>query len=268
MGEPGLDVRSTQDNVRLSAKLLRLLLDRTGSTKQALAAYYQGIGAVLQRGVSTGGARYAASSPLARPGSLAAALRVTAVTRPSGGVLPASRTLPGPRRRPPATRGRPWQTTNRLQSNRTTSATTSKRSPRIWPKSPSRTSSTRKASSIPTSTSDAALETDDVVEDEEEEEEEAPRRPVTAEDEEDDEDIVDPDDVEADLDTILKDRLVAAEDTPDEDEEEAEPEERGEAGDRLQPKRADEQLCPSCFLLVRRTAPSCLIGDEDCPLFS
>jgi hypothetical protein len=115
---------------------------------------------------------------------------------------------------------------------------------------------------------DAALETDDVVEDEEEEEEEAPRRPVTPEDEEDDEDLVDPDDVEADLDTILKDRLVAAEDTPDEDEEEAEPEERGEAGDRLQPKRADEQLCPSCFLLVRRTAPSCLIGDEDCPLFS
>ena len=60
MGEPGLDVRSTQDNVRLSARLLRLLLDRTGSTKRALAAYYQGIGAVLQRGVSTGGARYAA----------------------------------------------------------------------------------------------------------------------------------------------------------------------------------------------------------------
>jgi LysM repeat protein len=60
MGEPGLDVRSTQDNVRLSARLLRLLLDRTGSTKRALAAYYQGIGAVLQHGVSTGGARYAA----------------------------------------------------------------------------------------------------------------------------------------------------------------------------------------------------------------
>jgi LysM repeat protein len=60
MGEPGLDPRSTQDNVRLSARLLRLLLDRTGSTKQALAAYYQGIAAVLQNGVSTGGARYAA----------------------------------------------------------------------------------------------------------------------------------------------------------------------------------------------------------------
>ncbi len=90
---------------------------------------------------------------------------------------------------------------------------------------------------------------------------------VVADEEEDDEDLVDPDDVEADLDTILKDRLVAAEDTPDEDEDEAEPEERGESGDRLQPKRADEQLCPSCFLLVRRTAPSCPMGDEDCPLF-
>jgi hypothetical protein len=60
MGEPGLDLRSTQDNIRLSARLLRLLLDRTGSTKRALAAYYQGIGAVLEHGVSAGGARYAA----------------------------------------------------------------------------------------------------------------------------------------------------------------------------------------------------------------
>ena len=133
----------------------------------------------------------------------------------------------------------------------------------------SRTSSTKTKSSIP------RIEDDDAVIDRPRgrgrggrEEEEAPRRPVAAEEEEDDEDLVDPDDVEADLDTILKDRLVAAEDTPDEDEEEAEPEERGEAGDRLQPKRADEQLCPSCFLLVRRTAPSCPMGDEDCPLFS
>jgi hypothetical protein len=105
------------------------------------------------------------------------------------------------------------------------------------------------------------------VEEDAEEDGEPPRRAVVGEEEEDDDDLVDPDDVEADLDTILKDRLVAAEDTPDEDEEEAEPEERGEAGDRLQPKRADEQLCPSCFLLVRRTAPSCPMGDEDCPLF-
>ena len=49
--------------------------------------------------------------------------------------------------------------------------------------------------------------------------------------------------------------------------EEEEPEERGETSDRLQPKRADEQLCPSCFLLVRQTAPGCPVGDDDCPLF-
>ncbi len=85
------------------------------------------------------------------------------------------------------------------------------------------------------------------------------------EEEDDDDDMIAPDDVEADLDTILKDRLVAAEDE-DENEEE-EPEERGEATDRLQPKRADEQLCPSCFLLVRQSAPGCPVGDDDCPLF-
>ena len=92
------------------------------------------------------------------------------------------------------------------------------------------------------------------------------RKSVSAEDEDEDDDMLAPDDVEADLDTILKDRLVAAEDEVNEDEEE--PEERGEAADRLQPKRADEQLCPSCFLLVRQNAPVCPVGDDDCPLFS
>ena len=92
------------------------------------------------------------------------------------------------------------------------------------------------------------------------------RRSVTSEDEDEDDDMLAPDDVEADLDTILKDRLVAAEDETNEDEEE--PEERGEQGDRLQPKRADEQLCPSCFLLVRQSAPMCPVGDDECPLFT
>ena len=59
--------------------------------------------------------------------------------------------------------------------------------------------------------------------------------------------------------------MVTAEDE-DEDEDE-EPDDRGEAGDRLQPKRADEQLCPNCFLLVRATAPGCPVGDDDCPIF-
>jgi N-acetylmuramoyl-L-alanine amidase len=60
MREPGLDPRSTSDNIRMSARLLRYLLDATGSTREALASYYQGIGAVLRVGVSPGGARYGA----------------------------------------------------------------------------------------------------------------------------------------------------------------------------------------------------------------
>lgn len=92
------------------------------------------------------------------------------------------------------------------------------------------------------------------------------RRTVASEDEDEDDDMLAPDDVEADLDTILKDRLVAADDEQNEDDEE--PEERGESADRLQPKRADEQLCPSCFLLVRQNAPTCPVGDDDCPLFA
>ena len=78
--------------------------------------------------------------------------------------------------------------------------------------------------------------------------------PRGEEEEDEDEEMLSPDDVEADLDRILKDRLVTAEDE-DDDEDEDEPDERGDPGDRLQPKRADEQLCPNCFLLVRANGP-------------
>ncbi len=91
------------------------------------------------------------------------------------------------------------------------------------------------------------------------------KRRTGDEEEDEDDELLSPDDVEADLDRILKDRLVTAED--DEDEEDEEPDDRGEGGDRLQPKRADEQLCPNCFLLVRATAPGCPVGDDDCPIF-
>jgi hypothetical protein len=77
-----------------------------------------------------------------------------------------------------------------------------------------------------------------------------------------------PDDVEADLDRILKDRMVASdEDAEDEDEDDV-VEERTDPGDRLQPKRHDETLCSSCFLLVRANAPGCPVADDDCPIFS
>ncbi|MFM8827413.1 MAG: hypothetical protein ACKORY_13320 [Actinomycetota bacterium] len=87
------------------------------------------------------------------------------------------------------------------------------------------------------------------------------------EDDEDDEDMLAPDDVEADLDTILKDRL-ASEDVAAEDEEEVETDDRSGADDALQPKRADELLCSSCFLLVRKGAPTCPVGDDACPVFA
>lgn len=90
------------------------------------------------------------------------------------------------------------------------------------------------------------------------------KRVVGEEEEDEDEELLSPDDVEADLDRILKDRLVTAEEEEDEDDE---PDERGEPGDRLQPKRADEQLCSNCFLLVRANAPGCPVADDDCPIF-
>ena len=97
---------------------------------------------------------------------------------------------------------------------------------------------------------DAVVLDEDAVEEEEEEEAPAtPRRVVAAEDDDDEEDLVDPDDVEADLDTILKDRLVTAEEEAEEDEEEVEVDDRGDPVDRIQPKRPGEFVCQSCFLV-------------------
>jgi len=98
-------------------------------------------------------------------------------------------------------------------------------------------------------------EDDDALETEEDEDAEA-RNTTAAED--DDEDLVDPDDVEADLDTILKDRLVAADDEAD-DEDEVEVEDRGDPVDRIQPKRPGEFVCQSCFLVKH---PSQLADDD------
>ncbi len=68
--------------------------------------------------------------------------------------------------------------------------------------------------------------------------------------EDEDEEEADPDDVEADLDAILKDRIAAAEEEEDDEEEEApEPEESGDGTGRIQPKRPGEFVCQSCFLV-------------------
>lgn len=113
------------------------------------------------------------------------------------------------------------------------------------------------------------VDEDDVLDDDDGDDEDAVGATVVrkaGDDDDDDDDMVAPDDVEEDLSKILKDRL-ASEDLPAEEDEVPDNEERSTGDDELQPKRADELLCNSCFLLVRKNAPMCPIGDDACPVF-
>jgi len=118
------------------------------------------------------------------------------------------------------------------------------------------------------------LPDDAVVEevDEEEAAEPAPKAKKKRDEEEEEDDELDPDDVEADLDTILKDRIAASEDEEEEDEvEEQEPRTVGETADGVQPKKANEFMCTGCFLLVNAAqfGPpghlECPVGESVCP---
>lgn len=91
------------------------------------------------------------------------------------------------------------------------------------------------------------------------------RKATSSDDDDDDDDMVAPDDVEEDLAAILKDRLTA-EELPDEEDEVVEVDDRTGSDETLQPKRADEVLCTSCFMLVRQNAPVCPMGDDACPI--
>lgn len=96
--------------------------------------------------------------------------------------------------------------------------------------------------------------------------------PKKGEEDEEDEDQADPDDVEEDLDTILRDRIAAGADEDDEDDDDV-PVDQPDGGDRVAPRAAEEHSCPECFLLVRRSqfgtrrtdCPGGLDG-EDCPM--
>lgn len=106
---------------------------------------------------------------------------------------------------------------------------------------------------------------DDLAEDDEDDTLGTPVVRKAKDDEDDEDDMVAPDDVEEDLAEILKDRL-ASEDLPAEEDEVPETDDRGAGEDTLQPKRADETLCSSCFMLVRKNAPVCPMGDDECPI--
>lgn len=120
---------------------------------------------------------------------------------------------------------------------------------------------------------DHLAEDDDDLEEEDEEKapERSAKRPAQATEGEFD-DEVDPDNLEADLNTILRDRIAAGDDT--EDDEEAGEVETGQPAELLgsvTPRRDDEWLCEGCFLLVSksqlgsRTEPRCPSGEEICP---
>ena len=65
---------------------------------------------------------------------------------------------------------------------------------------------------------------------------------------------VHPDDIEEPLDVLLKERTASGALEEDEEaEEEIEVDERGETPTRIVPRRADEFLCSSCFLVLPRT---------------
>ena len=94
----------------------------------------------------------------------------------------------------------------------------------------------------------------------------APRKQAAAgteaesEDEDDEnldlEDELHPDDVEEPLDVLLAERTAAErldEDEAELEDEELEPEERAEGGGRIVPRREDEFLCRSCFLVKPRS---------------
>ena len=95
---------------------------------------------------------------------------------------------------------------------------------------------------------------------------------VDAEDEEDDDDdeLMGEDDIEEDLGVILAARVKGRSEDDEEDPEEEEEDIQlsNDPESAIQPKRPDERMCTQCFLLVRKGAPMCPVGDDTCPLFS
>src|SRR3982750_1463154 len=89
--------------------------------------------------------------------------------------------------------------------------------------------------------------------------------------EEEEEDDEDPDDVEADLDTILKDKIASGDALADEEEEEVPDRNDPDASDGVTAKKEGEFTCTNCFLIVhprqfgRRDRPQCPEGYDPCP---
>ena len=114
------------------------------------------------------------------------------------------------------------------------------------------------------------VDVDDAEVDEVKPPERAPERPATTDGEDDDE--VDADNLEDDLNTILRDRIAAGDDLADEgDADETDTGQPAEMLGTVTPRRYDEWLCERCFLLVSKSQlgsrkdPRCPSGEEICP---
>ncbi len=76
------------------------------------------------------------------------------------------------------------------------------------------------------------------------------------------------DDEEADLATILADKLRSSDQlSPDDETAPVDIEDATDGTPLLQPRRPDEEHCQQCFLLVRKSAPKCPVDHDLCPLF-
>lgn len=107
---------------------------------------------------------------------------------------------------------------------------------------------------------DEAVADADADEEDDDDEDDEKAAPKAKSDDDDDDDEPDPDDIEEDLDAILKDRLSAGDDEDEEDEED----EAGQVvkkpdpavqGD-VAPKQEGEWTCMNCFLIVTKAAAS------------
>lgn len=96
-------------------------------------------------------------------------------------------------------------------------------------------------------------------------EDEAPRKRKKVDDENE---LATVDDEEADLATILQEKLRSGDDLPpDEDGELLDSDDVTDGTPLLQPRRPDEEHCQQCFLLVRKSAPKCPVDHDLCPLY-
>ena len=76
------------------------------------------------------------------------------------------------------------------------------------------------------------------------------------------------DDEEADLATILAEKLRSSDElAPDDEVAVADVDDPTDGTPLLQPRRPDEEHCQQCFLLVRKSAPKCPVDHDLCPRF-